>query len=125
MQRSWITLGSLAGLLAVAMAAVAAHALTGLDPARVRMVESGIQMQGWHALALLGCGLWAPRGGRLADLAGAAFALGILCFCGAVYALGLTGTSLGIVAPTGGMLLMLGWLLLGVSALRAPRTASR
>jgi uncharacterized membrane protein YgdD (TMEM256/DUF423 family) len=121
MQRSWIALGSLAGLLTVALAAVAAHALTGLDPARVRMVESGIQMQGWHALALLACGLWAPRGGRLVDAAGAAFTSGIVLFCGAVYALGLTGTSLGLLAPTGGWLLMLGWLLLGVSALRAPR----
>lgn len=120
MQRLWIALGSLAGLVAVAMAAVAAHALGGLDPARVRMVESGIQMQGWHALALLGCGLWAPRGGRLADWAGAAFALGTLLFCGAVYALGLAGISLGLVAPAGGWLLMLGWLLLGISAMRVP-----
>ena len=124
MQRSWIALGSLAGLLAVAMAAVAAHALAGLDPARVRMVESAIQMQGWHALALVGCGLWAPRGGRLADLAGAAFVAGIVLFCGAVYALGLANVSLGILAPTGGILLMLGWLLLGISALRAPRLAA-
>lgn len=124
MQRSWIALGSLAGLLAVAMAAVAAHALAGLDPARVRMVESAIQMQGWHALALVGCGLWAPRGGRLADLAGAAFVAGTVLFCGAVYALGLANVSLGILAPTGGILLMLGWLLLGISALRAPRLAA-
>jgi uncharacterized membrane protein YgdD (TMEM256/DUF423 family) len=125
MQRFWITLGSLAGLIAVAMAAVAAHALTGLDPARVRMVENGIQMQGWHALALVGCGLWVPRGGRIADLAGAAFLVGIVAFCGAVYSLGLAGVSLGIVAPTGGILLMLGWLLLGLSAVRAARATPR
>ena len=125
MQRSWIALGSLAGLLAVAMAAVAAHALAGLGPARLRMVESAIQMQGWHALALVGCGLWAPRGGRLADLAGAAFLTGLILFCGAVYALGLANVGLGILAPTGGILLMLGWLLLGISALRAPRPHDR
>ena len=76
MQRTWIALGALAGLTAVAMAAVAAHGLGGLDPAAVAMVRSGIEMQGWHALALLACGLWAPRGGRLADAAGAAFAAG-------------------------------------------------
>jgi len=76
-------------------------------------------MQGWHALALLGAGLWAARGGRLADAAAAAFVIGMLLFCGAVYARGLAGVSLGVVAPTGGTFLMLGWLLLGASALRA------
>jgi uncharacterized membrane protein YgdD (TMEM256/DUF423 family) len=44
--------------------------------------------------------------------------LGMLLFCGAVYSLGIAGVSLGRVAPTGGTLLMLGWLLLGASALR-------
>jgi uncharacterized membrane protein YgdD (TMEM256/DUF423 family) len=121
MQRSWIALGSLAGLTAVAMAAVAAHGLGGLDPAALAMVRSALEMQGWHALALLGCGLWAPRGGRLVDCAGAAFTAGILLFCGAVYAQGLFGIRLGMVAPVGGTLLMLGWLLLGGSALVAGR----
>ncbi len=121
MQRFWIAIGSLAGFGAVAMGAVAAHAVA--DPVAQRMVASGVQMQGWHALALLGVALWAPRGGRLADAAGVAFLVGMILFCGSVYALGLGGISLGRVAPTGGMTLMLGWLLLGASALRTPRTA--
>ena len=73
-------------------------------------------MQGWHALALLACGLWVPRGGRLADCAAAAFAAGIVLFCGGVYAVGLLGVRLPMMAPMGGTLLMVGWLLLGVSA---------
>jgi uncharacterized membrane protein YgdD (TMEM256/DUF423 family) len=117
MQRIWIGLGSLAGFGAVAMAAFAAHGIG--DPASVRIVSSGVQMQGWHALALFGTGLWTPRGGWLAHAAGFAFAAGLVLFCGAVYSLGLTGVSWGILAPTGGILLMLGWLLLGASALRA------
>ena len=121
MQRFWIAIGSLAGFGAVAMGAVAAHAVA--DPVAQKMVASGVQMQGWHALALFGIGLWAPRGGWLADAAGAAFALGMILFCGSVYALGLGGLSLGRVAPAGGMTLMLGWLLVCVSALRAPRDA--
>ena len=121
MQRVWIGLGALAGLTAVAMAAVAAHGLGGLDPAALAMVRSGIEMQGWHALALLACGLWAPRSGKLADWAGAAFAVGIVLFCGAVYALGIGSVRLGVTAPIGGALLMLGWLLLGLSALLARR----
>jgi uncharacterized membrane protein YgdD (TMEM256/DUF423 family) len=123
MQRTWIALGALAGLTAVAMAAVAAHGLGGLDPAALAMVQSGIEMHGWHALALLACGLWAPRGGRLADAAGAAFAVGLVLFCGAVYAPGLGGVRLGMMAPAGGTLLMVGWGLLGLSAVAATRKA--
>jgi len=119
MQRIWIGVASLTGLGAVAMAAVAAHGLNGPDPAAQRIVASGVQIQGWHALALLGAALWCPRGGGLAHAAALAFAVGTLLFCGAVYRQGLTGSSLGLVAPTGGVILMVGWLLLGLSALRA------
>jgi len=116
MQRIWIGLGSLAGFGAVAMAAFTAHGIS--DPATVRIVSGGVQMQGWHALALLATGLWAPRGGWLAHAAGLAFAVGLVLFCGAVYSLGLAGMSWGILAPAGGTLLMFGWLLLGASAWR-------
>ncbi len=116
MDRLWIGLGALAGLLAVAMAAALAHLVA--QPQAQAIAGRALQMQGWHALALFGVGLWARRGGVLAHLAGAAFALGLLAFCGAVYALALRGVHLGSLAPVGGTLLMLGWLLLGLSALR-------
>jgi uncharacterized membrane protein YgdD (TMEM256/DUF423 family) len=115
--RLWVGIGSLIGLGAVAMAAAAAHGLPGrLDPAALEMTRSAVQIQGWHALALLFTGLWAPRGGILVHAAGMAFAGGTLLFCGAVYALALFSLHLPLVAPTGGVLLMLGWLLLGMSA---------
>ena len=120
MQKLWIVLGSVAGVTAVAGAAGAAHALPArLDAARLAMVQSAVQMQGWHALALVLTGVWAVRGGWLADAAGAAFAVGLLLFCGGVYAIALGGVRLGPAAPVGGTLLMLGWVLLGLSALRA------
>ena len=52
----------------------------------------------------------------MADGAGAAFALGTLLFCGSLYSHALYALDLGIVAPIGGTLLMLGWMLLGLSA---------
>jgi uncharacterized membrane protein YgdD (TMEM256/DUF423 family) len=110
--------GSVAGLSAVAMAAFAAHGLPDrLEASSLQMVQNAVQMQGWHALALLVTGTWSPRGGRLADLAGAAFVVGLLAFCGAVYALALSGVRLPALAPVGGSLLMLGWALLGASAI--------
>src|SRR5436305_1846529 len=84
----------------------------GLDRPAQRMVQSAIEMQGWHALALIGVGLWVPSGGVLANLAGAAFTLGLLLFCGAVYVLALASFSLGPLAPIGGTLCMAGWALL-------------
>ncbi len=117
MYRLWIGLGGLYGAGAVAMAAVAAHALAGVPPATLQIVQSGVQMQGWHALALVACGLWAQRRGGLAHWAGAAFAVGTVLFCAGVYAVGFAGVSLGRVAPTGGLLLIAGWLLLAASTL--------
>ncbi len=82
--RGWVALAALIGLLAVAAAAGAAH--LPVDASQSRAIASAVQMQGWHALALLACGIWGARGGRLTHAAGAAFALGTLLFCGTVYA---------------------------------------
>jgi uncharacterized membrane protein YgdD (TMEM256/DUF423 family) len=71
MARLWIGLGSLSGLIAVGMAALAVHGVASIGPARLEVLRNGIQMQGWHALALVGCGLWALRSdSTLAHLAG-------------------------------------------------------
>ncbi len=113
--RGWVALAALIGLLAVAAAAGAAH--LPVDASQSRAIASAVQMQGWHALALLACGIWGARGGRLTHAAGAAFAFGTLLFCGTVYAGALGGPHLGALAPVGGGLLMLGWALLGLSAL--------
>jgi uncharacterized membrane protein YgdD (TMEM256/DUF423 family) len=117
MSRIWIAAGALAGLLAVALSAWAAHGLA-LDTDRARMVDRALTQQGWHALALIAAGILADRwGGWPLHAAGAAFLAGMILFCGAVWNVALTGRSLGAVAPTGGMLLMLGWLLLALAAL--------
>ena len=127
MGRSWIALGALAGAGAVGMAAAAAHALPQrLDAKGLAAVNSAVQMQGWHALALVLTGIWLLRAGGgspisalFANIAGAGFALGMLLFCGAIYANHLGGLPLGAAAPTGGVMLMASWLSLAASALLA------
>ena len=81
-------------------------------------MRSAVQMHGWHALALLGCALWLPRGGGFTLLAGMAFIIGLLLFCGTVYAHALGLARIAVLAPVGGTLLMAGWALLGLTALR-------
>ena len=116
--RVWVGFGALAGLGTVAMAAAANHALTGrLDPGALASVRSAVEIQGWHALALLFVGLWIPRGGLAAHAAGACFAAGLILFCAGVYANALGGIRLPLVAPAGGTILMLGWALLAASTL--------
>ncbi len=111
--RVWVAVGAVFGLVAVAAAAGGAH--LAVDPAPARALASAVQMNGWHALALLFCGVWAR--GRLTHAAGAAFTAGTVLFCGSVYA-GVLGVAVGPVAPVGGVLLMGGWALLAASALR-------
>jgi uncharacterized membrane protein YgdD (TMEM256/DUF423 family) len=122
MDRLWLGIGALFGLTGVIMAAVAAHALPArLTPVALGLVHTAIEMQMWHALALLACaclGRIAPS--KRVTFAGAGFALGTLLFCGAVYSLALTGVELPGVAPTGGFLIMAGWLCLGTLAFRGP-----
>ncbi len=118
MARLCIAAGAVSGLVAVIMAALAAHGLEAIGAARLQMLRNAVQMHGWHALAIVACGIWAMLGGgRLALAAGAAFLAGTIVFCGAVYALALAQASVGLLAPFGGGLLMLGWVLLALSAL--------
>lgn len=113
--RGWVAAGAFVGLLAVAAAAFAAHGAADAFAARAR--SSAAQMLGWHALAIVACGMWGAQGGWLTHAAAGLFTLGLLLFCGAVYSPAFGGPSLGMTAPVGGGLLMLGWIALGLSAL--------
>ncbi|GAA4480843.1 MULTISPECIES: DUF423 domain-containing protein [Gluconacetobacter] len=120
--RLFLSLGGLLGLLSVAGGALAAHlpdAMFAASSGRA-LAREAVQMGMWHAPALLAVGiLLCVRGRRVPLLlAGAAFALGVVLFSGAVGWTGVTGRHLGPVAPTGGSLLMLAWLLLAVDGLR-------
>jgi len=105
-----MVLGALLGLISVAMAAYASH---GLPPERATLAMTGAQLGAWHALALLFAGLLAERRhGQLPHLAAGCFAIGSLAFCTGVWLRALADTSLGLVTPFGGFVLLLGWALL-------------
>ncbi|MDT0634594.1 DUF423 domain-containing protein [Spectribacter hydrogenoxidans] len=113
--------GSVYGLLGVLLGAFGAHAMQDrLSPEMLRVWETAVQYQFWHALALLAVGLLAARlAGAWLNAAGVTFALGVLVFSGSLYALALTGVRLlGAVTPFGGLLLIAGWLCLAVAVWR-------
>lgn len=122
MGKLFTVLGAGFGFLSVALGAFAAHALRDrLSPKMLEIFQTGVTYQFYHALALLIVGmallLWGDATpGRLA---GWAFVAGIVLFSGSLYLLAMTGISrLGMIAPLGGALFLLGWLMLVVYFLR-------
>ncbi len=109
------------GFTGVAAGAFGAHALkTRLEPDAQAIFETAARYQLVHALALLGCGWVAQQWpGRAATLSVGFIAAGTLLFSGSLYALSLSGIrALGVITPLGGLLLLLGWLCLGIAALQ-------
>lgn len=121
MVRLWLLLSAFAGFSGVAMGAFAAHGLKSrLSAEYLAVFQTGTHYQLTHALALLGVAILAlVAPGRLVNLAGACFALGILLFSGSLYALTLSGIAkLGIITPFGGLAFLAGWACLGLLAWR-------
>lgn len=125
--RIWLFVGALNGLLSVAAGAYGRHG--ALDPAGREMFAIASHYQMTHGLALLAVAWLASRsaeaGGWLTaeNIAGAAFTFGIALFCGALYWFGVAGlVTVAGAAPTGGMLMMAGWLALMWGAVRSWRT---
>ncbi|MGC0052559.1 DUF423 domain-containing protein [Brucella pituitosa] len=103
------TLAGLCGALAIAAYAGAAHGgenhLGAIAP--LLLV---------HAPALLVLSLIVPNS-RIANIGGALLVAGLVLFCGDLFLRDVTGNRLfPMAAPTGGSLMILGWLTVGVSS---------
>ncbi|MBY6186242.1 DUF423 domain-containing protein [Marinobacter hydrocarbonoclasticus] len=119
MSRTFLLLAALLGLLATALGAYGAHGLPGkVSPHLLASFNTAVQYQFFHALALMGVGLWLMRQpSRLLTGAGIAFLIGMLGFSGSIYGLVLFGTKgFGPITPMGGMTLMIGWALVAAAA---------
>jgi uncharacterized membrane protein YgdD (TMEM256/DUF423 family) len=118
--RVLVALGALAGMLGVALSAAAAH-VTGSGS-----LQTAAQFLLFHAPALLALVALLSGGmvnSKLGRLAGYVMVLGLVLFCGDLSRRALTGVALApMAAPTGGVLLMLGWVLTGIAAFVRPRT---
>src|SRR5512143_2570471 len=104
MERTFLSLGALSGLIAVAAGAFGAHALKARLPADLLAVfETGARYQMFHALGLLACAwAWARAPGPAA-WAGWLFVAGTVLFSGSLYALALSGVRApGAATPLGG-----------------------
>ncbi len=109
----WTGTVGLLGASAVALGAVAAHGLS--DPVAASAVERASTYQLLHAIALL---LLCQFSTWPWVLARALMLAGVIGFSGAIYAKYLLGlTALGGLAPIGGMLLIVSWLVIALAAI--------
>lgn len=107
---------AVAGASAVLSGALGAHVLRKLVSAPMLAVwQTAVHFQFWHALALAVCALLARRS-HAAHLAAILFAVGIVLFCGSLYALALGAPgAVGVVTPLGGLAFVVAWVALGVA----------
>jgi uncharacterized membrane protein YgdD (TMEM256/DUF423 family) len=111
--RILIVLASLSGLLGIGLSAAAAH-ITGGN------LTTAAQFLLFHAPALLALVALITVGAvspMIGQIAGYVLVLGLVLFCGDLSRRAFSGVALfPRAAPMGGIVLMLGWLLVGTSA---------
>lgn len=119
------------GLVGVGMGAYASHGLGFIADAAAReaaraTLQTAVQQQMFHALALVGVGILSVKGlgNRWICAAGALFVIGVLLFSGLIYLRIFTGIEvLRPLVPWGGSSLMLAWLALGIGGFQVARNA--
>lgn len=124
MERTFIVLGSLSGLISVAAGAFGAHVLAKrLDPKMLATFETAARYEMYHALALIAVGLLLLKAPSTAGhVAGWAFVVGSAIFCGSLYILVFSGLRwLGAVTPVGGVAFLVGWGALAWAAAKLAR----
>ena len=131
MRKLWIPLAGVLGMTAVGMAAYASHGLGFIADLAQReaarsTLQMAVQVQMWHALALLAVGMLSLKTltNRWVCAAGGLMLLGVVLFSGLIYLRTFTGMeALRPLVPWGGTSLMLGWLALAVGGYKVAAKA--
>lgn len=122
MPRYFFIFGSISGFLSVLFGAFGAHILEHrVDVAAMKWFQTAIQYQTFHSCALLATA-WASTYfyRKLVLIAGSAFVLGIIFFCGSLLLMSLGGPrKLGAITPIGGLSFLVGWICLAIAAWRS------
>jgi uncharacterized membrane protein YgdD (TMEM256/DUF423 family) len=119
MDRTFVLIGALAGVVGVGLGAFGAHGLRGrLTPEMLAVFETGVRYHMYHALALVAtAALMGRLDGRFISAAGWLFTAGIVLFSGSLYVLALTGVGIfGAITPIGGLAFLAGWACLAIAS---------
>lgn len=120
--RAGVIGASMAGL-AVLAGAFAAHGLRAQLPEEALAVwRTAVDYQFWHALGLLLVSVSPCANARSGQIAAGAFLVGLVLFCGSLYALALGAPrGIGLLTPFGGTAFVVGWASLALGLWRAQR----
>jgi len=127
MQRHWILIGSILGVLGVVLGAFGAHGLAGflgerhaqepeLLQRRLKNWDTAAAYQMYHVIAIVLVGVIGMfRRSKWLTIAGWSFLFGVILFSGSLYLLVLWEVPvLGAITPFGGIAFILGWLALAI-----------
>ena len=118
----WLAVGAANCFSAVAMGAMGSH-MIAITTEGTGAFATATDYQMWHGLAITLVGLW-RRGhnSRVLTLSLWMFFSGTILFCGPLYVIAITGArDFSALAPTGGTLLLSGWLLVAIGAIARAR----
>ncbi|WP_150539732.1 DUF423 domain-containing protein [Actinobacillus vicugnae] len=132
MKNKFVLAAALNGFFCIAFGAFASHCLAkALDTKALSWIDTGIQYQMFHTLALLALGLFQLANSvqnppacraKAFNIIGGSWLLGILLFSGSLYALALFGQRLFVWStPVGGVCFMIGWIALIFVSLRTKK----
>ncbi|MCU0325037.1 MAG: DUF423 domain-containing protein [Spirosomaceae bacterium] len=116
MNKFLIQSGAILGALGVALGAFGAHALKDMLTASSRLdtFETAVKYQFYHALALILVGVLSQSfTAKTMNYSGLSMLVGTIIFSGSLYLICFTGIkAFGAIAPIGGTLMIVGWVLL-------------
>lgn len=121
MSRRFYITGFIFGLIGIILGAFATHGLKPvLTPQAMDSFETGVKFQIYHALLLLILGNFKEQHQKVLNWAFYLIILGVLLFSGSIYFLSTNAltafdfTTIALVTPVGGSLLIFCWIILAV-----------
>lgn len=121
MMKLFLVLGAVNGFIAVALGAFGAHGLEDkISEESIAIWEKAVLYQMFHTIALVAVGLVFAKIQSLSlKWSGWFYLIGIILFSGSLYTYALTGiTFFALITPFGGVAFLIGWFLLGYSAVK-------
>ncbi len=113
---AYAVIGALSGGVSVIVGAFAAHGVS--DPHVRELLDVGARYQFMHSMALIASLTSWNWGATRARFALPVFSLGMILFCGSLYAMAFGAPRwTGAITPVGGVLFIAGWLVLAWAGL--------
>lgn len=113
----YLAISAFLGAITIVLGAFGAHALKDiLSVNQLTSFETAVRYQMYHVIVLLFVNIYNGFSEKQKHRISTLFIIGILFFSGSIYAitLGVSAKAIWFITPFGGLILILGWLLMGM-----------